>query len=97
MPSSITTSLLVKGCISDPLYHRACKMTIILADASILAKESPEAMLETEFQEYLTAKKGQIAGDIFEVYLLQNNIYIHRFLNATVTLNRFPRGVLVDS
>lgn len=80
----------MKGCISDPLYHRACKMADILADASILAKESPEAMLETEYQEYLNAKKGQIAGDIFEVYLFQYN-NIHGFSNATVALNRFPR------
>ena len=67
MSSLSRTKFVVKGCVSDPMYHRCSKMATILADTGISEIAHCEAMVEIEYQEYLENMKTQIGGGTFEV------------------------------
>lgn len=68
--SSRGSEILIEGCISDPSFHRCCKMAEVLRNAGISAQVSVEPMHEAAFDEFLEEQKKQVGGSIFEVWLL---------------------------
>lgn len=64
---SSSSSVLIIGCVSDPSFHRCCKMAKILRDAGISGQVPVELMLETQYEHFLENKKTKLGGNIFEV------------------------------